>query len=192
MPAHGDAVGQPTMPDGWETLYHAWVRPAGPSPSIITVGSCSTHCRYREPSSSASWARAAGQRGLRPGQSVPPRDLRQQAHLRALVVDHLRLRDRLPVAPVLGHLVRPAGNSGFGSQKSYLVQTSPKVVERCILMASDPSDLVFDPAANQTLVLGLRTRAAYVTYEVPLLSGGIWVEPLLGSPSPGFLPTVAW
>lgn len=38
--------------------------------------------------------------------------------------------------------------SGFASPKLYSVQTSPKVVERCILMTTDPSDLVFDPTCG--------------------------------------------
>lgn len=43
--------------------------------------------------------------------------------------------------------------SGFASPKLYTVQTSPKVVERCLMMASDPGDLVFD------LTLGSGTTA---------------------------------
>ena len=35
--------------------------------------------------------------------------------------------------------------SGFGDPKTYVVQTSTKVVERCLLMATDPGDLVLDP-----------------------------------------------
>lgn len=38
--------------------------------------------------------------------------------------------------------------SGFASQKQYAVQTSPKVVERCIAMTTDPGDLVFDPTCG--------------------------------------------
>jgi hypothetical protein len=38
--------------------------------------------------------------------------------------------------------------SGFGSAKLYAVQTSPKVVERCILMTTEPGDLVFDPTCG--------------------------------------------
>ena len=33
----------------------------------------------------------------------------------------------------------------FTDEKIYVVQTSPKVVERCLLMTTDPGDLVFDP-----------------------------------------------
>ena len=38
--------------------------------------------------------------------------------------------------------------SGFGSAKLYAVQTSPKVVDRCIAMATDPGDIVFDPTCG--------------------------------------------
>jgi adenine-specific DNA-methyltransferase len=35
--------------------------------------------------------------------------------------------------------------SGFGDPKIYVVQTNSRVIERCILMSSDPGDLVLDP-----------------------------------------------
>ena len=38
--------------------------------------------------------------------------------------------------------------SGFGSAKLYAVQTSPKVVDRCIAMTTDPGDIVFDPTCG--------------------------------------------
>ena len=38
--------------------------------------------------------------------------------------------------------------SGYADPKTYIVQTSPKVIERCILMASDPGDLVLDPTCG--------------------------------------------
>jgi adenine-specific DNA-methyltransferase len=38
--------------------------------------------------------------------------------------------------------------SGYSDPKLYIVQTSPKVVERCILMATDPGDLVLDPTCG--------------------------------------------
>ena len=33
--------------------------------------------------------------------------------------------------------------------KVYVVQTNAKVIERCLLMATDPGDLVLDPASRQ-------------------------------------------
>ena len=38
---------------------------------------------------------------------------------------------------------------GFiGSPKSYAVQTNPKIIERCLLMTTDPGDLVLDPTCG--------------------------------------------
>lgn len=38
--------------------------------------------------------------------------------------------------------------AGFASDKQYVVQTSAKVVERCLLMTTDPGDLVLDPTCG--------------------------------------------
>ena len=38
--------------------------------------------------------------------------------------------------------------SGFGVDKLYVVQTNPRVIERCLLMATDPGDLVLDPTCG--------------------------------------------
>jgi adenine-specific DNA-methyltransferase len=38
--------------------------------------------------------------------------------------------------------------SGFGDSKIYVVQTATKVIERCILMSTDPGDLVLDPTGG--------------------------------------------
>ena len=37
---------------------------------------------------------------------------------------------------------------GFGANKVYVVQTSTKVIQRCILMTTDPGDLVLDPTCG--------------------------------------------
>jgi adenine-specific DNA-methyltransferase len=39
-------------------------------------------------------------------------------------------------------------SSGFGFIKTYVVQTLPEVIQRCILMATDPGDLVLDPTCG--------------------------------------------
>ncbi len=40
------------------------------------------------------------------------------------------------------------GVSGFAMDKVYVVQTSPKLIERCVLMTTDPGDLVLDPTCG--------------------------------------------
>jgi len=38
--------------------------------------------------------------------------------------------------------------SGFGEKKIYSVQTNTSVIERCVLLTTDPGDLVFDPTCG--------------------------------------------
>ena len=38
--------------------------------------------------------------------------------------------------------------AGYGEAKTYVVQTHPKVAQRCILMTTDPGDLVLDPTCG--------------------------------------------
>jgi adenine-specific DNA-methyltransferase len=38
--------------------------------------------------------------------------------------------------------------AGFGETKTYVVQTHPKLIQRCMLMTTDPSDLVLDPTCG--------------------------------------------
>ncbi len=40
------------------------------------------------------------------------------------------------------------GIAGFASDKRYIVETSTKIVERCLLMVTDPGDLVLDPTCG--------------------------------------------
>jgi adenine-specific DNA-methyltransferase len=39
-------------------------------------------------------------------------------------------------------------SSGFGSEKIYIVQTQPEAIQRCVLMTTDPGDLVLDPTCG--------------------------------------------
>ncbi|MEW5863232.1 MAG: site-specific DNA-methyltransferase [Pseudomonadota bacterium] len=58
-----------------------------------------------------------------------------------------RYADDFPLAPYT-NIWEDTVISGFAAAKLYAVQTSPKVVERCIAMTTDPSDLVFDPTCG--------------------------------------------
>ena len=40
------------------------------------------------------------------------------------------------------------GTSGFADKKIFVVQTNPRVIQRCILMTTDPGDLVLDPTCG--------------------------------------------
>ncbi|WP_244471884.1 site-specific DNA-methyltransferase [Rhizobium phaseoli] len=52
-----------------------------------------------------------------------------------------------PVSPISDHWADTVV-SGFADPKAYIVQTSPKVIERCVLLATDPGDLILDPTCG--------------------------------------------
>ncbi len=61
-----------------------------------------------------------------------------------------RFKSRLSDFPIsIRHNIWTDTISGsFTEAKVYVVQTTPKIVERCILMATDPGDLVLDPTCG--------------------------------------------
>jgi adenine-specific DNA-methyltransferase len=52
-----------------------------------------------------------------------------------------------PVSPI-NNLWRDVLITGFSEAKVYVVQTSSKVMQRCLLMTTDPGDLVLDPTCG--------------------------------------------
>ena len=59
----------------------------------------------------------------------------------------IRYYDDFPVVPLTAAW-NDTGIAGFAADKVYVVQTANRVVERCLLMASDPGDLVIDPTCG--------------------------------------------
>ena len=60
---------------------------------------------------------------------------------------YTRYLDDFPVSPI-NHLWEDTVTSGFADKKVYVVQTSPVALERCLLMTTDPGDLVLDPTCG--------------------------------------------
>ena len=60
---------------------------------------------------------------------------------------YVRFIDDFGVYPHV-NLWSDTGTGSFTDEKVYVVQTGSKTVERCLLMASDPGDLVLDPTCG--------------------------------------------
>jgi adenine-specific DNA-methyltransferase len=60
---------------------------------------------------------------------------------------YVRFVDDFPKFPI-NRLWDDTTTAGFGDPKNYVVQTNSKVVERCMLMTTDPGDLVLDPTCG--------------------------------------------
>lgn len=108
----------------------------GPSPSDTTF-------RWRgydlKPSSNAHWKTTAD--GLR-RLDRSNRLLAQGKTLRMVNYHH-----DYPVTPIT-NIWLDTQISGFNEQRLYVVQTLPLVIERCMLMTTEPGDLVFDPTCG--------------------------------------------
>ena len=60
---------------------------------------------------------------------------------------YVRFIDDFPVTPITD-LWTDTQTGAFTDEKLYVVQTNTKVIERCILMTTDPGDLVLDPTCG--------------------------------------------
>jgi adenine-specific DNA-methyltransferase len=48
----------------------------------------------------------------------------------------------------IGNVWTDMGTGSFTEEKIYVVQSAVKLIERCILMSTDPGDLVLDPTCG--------------------------------------------
>ena len=60
---------------------------------------------------------------------------------------YIRYLNDFPAKPY-NNLWTDTRQSGFSDPKTYVVQTAEKVIERCLLMTTDPGDLVLDPTCG--------------------------------------------
>jgi adenine-specific DNA-methyltransferase len=61
---------------------------------------------------------------------------------------YVRFMDDYPITPLTNLWPDTMGQNQFGGEKKYVVQTQVSVVERCILMTTNPGDLVVDPTCG--------------------------------------------
>jgi adenine-specific DNA-methyltransferase len=77
-----------------------------------------------------------------------------------------RYLDDFPVKP-LNNLWADTGTGGFVEPKYYVVQTNHKIIQRCMLMATDPGDLVLDPTCGSgtTAVVAEQWGRRWITID---------------------------
>jgi adenine-specific DNA-methyltransferase len=79
--------------------------------------------------------------------------LKRLAELGRIIVEgksirYLRFMDDFPVFPLSNVWTDVGGIQSRTEGKLYAVQTAPEVISRCILMTTDPGDMVFDPTCG--------------------------------------------
>lgn len=98
-----------------------------------------------------------------------------------------RYSDDFPLAPYT-NIWDDTVISGFASAKLYAVQTSPKVVERCILMTTDPGDLVLDPTCGSgtTAVCAELTGRRWITVDTSRVAVNVTRQRLVSAVFPHY------
>jgi len=81
-----------------------------------------------------------------------PNGLRRLAHASRVEVvgnnlRYVRYFDDNPSSPIK-NIWLDTSKAGFASEKAYVVETNVGVIERCVLMTTDPGDLVLDPTCG--------------------------------------------
>ncbi len=97
--------------------------------------------------------------------------LAQRLRLVGNTVMYKRYIDDFPVSPI-NNTWRDVLMTGFSESKSYVVQTSKKVIARCMLMTTDPGDLVLDPTCGSgtTAIVAEQWGRRWITCDTSRVS----------------------
>ena len=78
---------------------------------------------------------------------------------------------------------------GGAANKVYVVQTTPKVIERCILMATDPGDLVLDPTcgSGSTATVAEQWGRRWITIDTSRVALALARARIMGARYPYYL-----
>ena len=81
-------------------------------------------------------------------------------------IRYKRYEEDFPVM-LIGNNWPDVALSSFGDNKIYIVQTSTKVIQRCLLMTTDPGDLVLDPTCGSgtTAVVAEQWGRRWITID---------------------------
>lgn len=92
-------------------------------------------------------------------------------------------------AGVHGNIWTDTGSGNFTDEKVYVVQTNTKVVERLLLMASDPGDLVLDPTCGSgtTAVVAEQWGRRWIMIDTSRVALALARARLMGARYPYFL-----
>ncbi len=80
---------------------------------------------------------------------------------------YIRFIDDFPASPLTNLWTDTVGQNQYGGPKMYVVQTALKAVQRCMLAATDPGDLVLDPTCGSgtTAVVAEQWGRRWITID---------------------------
>jgi adenine-specific DNA-methyltransferase len=101
---------------------------------------------------------------------------------------YVRYFDDFPVFPYT-NIWEDTVTSGFADPKLYVVQTNAKVIERCLLMTTDPGDLVLDPTCGSgtTAFVAEQWGRRWITIDTSRVALALARQRLMGAKFPFYL-----
>ena len=101
-------------------------------------------------------------------------------------LNYIFYADERPGIPYTNQWIDTAGIS---DDKSYVVQTSAKVIQRCILMTTDPGDLVLDPTCGSgtTAYVAEQWGRRWITIDTSRVSLALARARIMGARYPYYL-----
>ncbi len=92
-------------------------------------------------------------------------------------------------AQAIGNVWSDTGTGNFTDEKIYVVQSGSKAVQRCILMATDPSDLVLDPTCGSgtTATVAEQWGRRWITIDTSRVALALARARIMGARYPFYL-----
>ncbi|WP_102145820.1 site-specific DNA-methyltransferase [Mycobacterium hubeiense] len=102
-------------------------------------------------------------------------------------LNYVRFHDDFPAIPI--NNLWDDTQSGSGMDKLYVVQTNTKVVERCMLMCTDPGDLVLDPTCGSgtTAFVAEQWGRRWITIDTSRVALALARQRLMGAKFPYYI-----
>jgi adenine-specific DNA-methyltransferase len=108
---------------------------------------------------------------------------------RASSIRYRRLLEDFPASPIHNVWADVAGQYQHGGDKVYVVQTPLKIVQRCMLMCTDPGDLVLDPTCGSgtTAYVAEQWGRRWITIDTSRVALALARQRLMGARFPYYL-----
>ncbi len=102
---------------------------------------------------------------------------------------YLRYLDDFPAVPLANVWTDTLGQNQFGGDKVYVVQTALPVTQRCMLMCTDPGDLVIDPTCGSgtTAYVAEQWARRWITVDTSRVALALARQRIMGSRFPWYL-----
>ena len=106
----------------------------------------------------------------------------------AATIQYIRYLDDYSAIPIT-NMWSDTGTGSFTDNKIYVVQTASKVIQRCILMATDPGDLVLDPTcgAGTTAYVAEQWGRRWITIDTSRVALALARSRIMGARYPFYL-----